>query len=208
MMSDADDLAALLRRCKDQDRAAFAVLFERFHLRVFRSAWLITRRDDAADDITQIVFVELFSAFRTYNLDRPFLPWLYRIVHNVSMDYLRRDGRAGIVLPLDDADTLLGADPDPSPAERVEQAELQQAIWGAMEQLVPYQRAVLVLRYYAELNEAEMAETLQVRKGTVKSRLHRAQQALAGVIRAATSTSILPFATPGDAAPQIGRDAT
>jgi len=207
-MSDADDLAALLQRCKEQDRAAFAVLFERFHPRVFRSAYLITRREDAADDIAQLVFVELFSAFRTYNPSRPFLPWLYRIVHNVSMDYLKRDGRAGVVMPLDDADTLLGADPDPGPAERAEQAELRETIWGAMEQLPAYQRAVLVLRYYAGLSEAEMADAMQVRRGTVKSRLFRAQQSLAAMIGPAMQAATLPFTTgAGEAAPQMGGEA-
>lgn len=205
-MSDASDLAALLRRCKEQDRAAFATLFERYHARVFRSAYLITHREDAADDITQLVFLELFSAFRTYNVSRPFLPWLYRIVHNVSMDYLKRDGRAGIAVPLEEADTLLGADPDPGPAERAEQAELRQAIWGAIAQLPAYQRVVLVLRYYVGLNEAEMAEAMQVRRGTVKSRLYRAQQALAGAISAAANVAAAPFANPGEATPQMSGD--
>ncbi len=94
-MPEAADLRPLLERCQRHDRAAFAELFERYHQRVFRSAYVIAHRPEAADDITQLVFVELFSALRRYDLNRPFLPWLYRIVHNISVDYHKRNRRAG-----------------------------------------------------------------------------------------------------------------
>jgi RNA polymerase sigma factor (sigma-70 family) len=185
-MAEADELRDLLARCKMQDRAAFAELFRRYHARVFRSAFLMTRRTDAADDITQLVFVELFSAIRRYDLARPFLPWLYRIIHHISVDYLKRDRRgADFALPADDSarDALLGPDPDPSPAEQAEQHEAQRAMWQALGRLPVAQRAALVLRYYEGLNEAEMAAALGCRKGTVKSRLHRALHALGDELR-------------------------
>jgi RNA polymerase sigma-70 factor (ECF subfamily) len=180
MVTDAAEMQSLLERCQQQDRAAFAELFNCYHLQVFRSAYLITRRREAADDITQLVFVELFSAFHRFDLRRPFLPWLYRIVHNVSVDYLKRDRRGRTLAPTTNAqfDTLLGPDPGPGPAEQVEQAELRQTIWDALEHLPVNQRAVLVLSYYGGLNEHEVAEAMGVRPGTVKSRLHRARQAL------------------------------
>ncbi len=181
-MTDASDLIALYWRCRTQDRAAFAELFQQYHRRVFTSALYITHRADAAEEIAQLVFIELFSAFRRFDPERPFLPWLYRIVHDVSMDYLRRD-RRGAHLPLPTTewrlDALLGADPDPGPAERAERAELQEMIWRALERLPAQHRVVLVLRHYSQLTEAEMAEALRCRPGTVKSRLHRAHRALA-----------------------------
>ncbi len=181
-MTDAPEMIALYRRCATQDRAAFAELFHLYHRRVFGSALFITHRTDAAEEIVQLVFIELFAAFRRFDPERPFLPWLYRIVHDVSMDYLRRD-RRGAHLPLPTADwqldALLGADPDPGPAERAERAELHDEIWRALERLPPDHRAVLVLRHYSQLSEAEMAQALQCRRGTIKSRLHRAHRALA-----------------------------
>lgn len=181
-MAHTGDEVALYERCKRQDRAAFAELFERYHLRVYRSALLIGREADSADDVTQLVFEELFTAFRRFDTTRPFLPWLYRIIHNVSMDYLRRNRRG--TLPLLNADTLLGADPDPGPAEQAERAEQREVVWRAISRLPDHHRAVLVLRYYAGLSEAEMADTLGARPGTVKSRLHRAQHALASLLEA------------------------
>jgi RNA polymerase sigma factor (sigma-70 family) len=179
-MVDAAEMQPLLERCQRLDRAAFAELFNRYHVQVFRSAYLITRRQDAADDITQLVFIELFSAFRRFDLRRPFLPWLYRIVHNVSIDYLKRDrrGRTFPPPPETQLDALIGPDPAPGPAEQVEQAELRRAIWKAMDRLPVHQRSVLVLSYYGDLSEQELADVLGVRPGTVKSRLHRARQAL------------------------------
>jgi RNA polymerase sigma-70 factor (ECF subfamily) len=191
-MEDASTLAALYRRCKEQDRAAFAELFERYAGRVYRSAFFITHRHDAAEEITQLVFVELFGAFRRFDPDRPFLPWLYRIVHDVSMDYFRRD-RRGAHSPLPQAewqlDALLGPDLDPGPAERAERTELRQAVWQALEQLPANHRAVLVLRYYGDLNEGQLAEALGCRRGTVKSRLHRAHRALAEILRRGEETA-------------------
>jgi RNA polymerase sigma-70 factor, ECF subfamily len=180
MVTDAAEMQSLLERCQQQDRAAFAELFNCYHLQVFRSAYLITRRREAADDITQLVFVELFSAFHRFDLRRPFLPWLYRIVHNVSVDYLKRDRRGHTLIPTTDAqfDRLLGPDPSPGPAEQAEQGELRQTIWDALEHLPVNQRAVLVLSYYGGLNEHEVAEAMGVRPGTIKSRLHRARHAL------------------------------
>ncbi len=179
-MPDTADVRLLLERCQRHDRAAFAELFERYHERVFRSAYVVTRRPEAADDVTQLVFVELYTALRRYDLDRPFLPWLYRIVHNVSVDYLKRNRRGGETAPAMDThlEALLGPDPAPGPADHAEQAELRRTIWQAMGQLTVDQRSVLMLSYYAELHEQEMATALRVRPGTVKSRLHRARQAL------------------------------
>jgi RNA polymerase sigma-70 factor (ECF subfamily) len=194
-MADGSTLAALYSRCKTQDRTAFAELFERYAQRVYRSAFFITHRHDAAEEITQLVFVELFGAFRRFDLNRPFLPWLYRIVHDVSMDYLRRD-RRGTHSPLPHADwqldALLGADPAPNPAERAEQTELREILWQAIEQLPAKQRAVLVLRYYSDLNEGELAEALGCRRGTVKSRLHRAHRALAEILHTSIEPNMAP----------------
>ena len=206
-MTAASDEIALYERCKRQDRAAFAELFERHHARVFRAAYLISHEAEAADDIAQLVFEELFTAFRRFDTARPFLPWLYRIVHNVSMDYLRRNRRG--TLPLLNPDSMLGPDPDPGPADRAEQAEQREVVWSAMSHLPDHHRAVLVLRYYAGLNEAEMADTLGIRRGTVKSRLHRAQEALAGLLATERPARRAPFTPPLPApdatpAPQFG----
>jgi len=185
-VADVVNLRPLLERCKQQDSAAFAELFAQFQLRVARSAYRITRRRDLVDDITQLVFIELFSAFRRYDLSRPFVPWLYRIVYNVCMDYLKRvyrDGRFASSLTTTYQEVVMRPDPTPGPAEQAEQTELRHTVLEAIARLPVKQRSVLVLRYYDGMSEAEMAEVLQCRLGTIKSRLHYAHRALGEVLR-------------------------
>ena len=198
-MAESADLLFLLERCKDRDRAAFATLFAQFQLRVARSAYLITRRADLVDDVTQLVFVELFSAFDRYDLARPFVPWLYRIVYNVCMNQLKRIYRDNAVTPSLTAtyrEASLRTDPTPDPAEQVEQMELRHAIVRAIGRLPVKQRSVLVLRYYDGLRESEIAEAVQCPVGTVKSRLHRAHQLLSEELL--REQVVLPFEYDGN----------
>ncbi len=165
-----DEDGALVRRARAGDRAALAALFERHHLRVFRAAYLVTRSPEAADDIVQLVFLELFKALDTFDPHRPFIPWLYRIVHNVSMDFLTRERYR--------QPTALLADTTPAPTGEIGRAELRSDVRPALDALSAEHREALVLRYYISLPEHKMAAVLGVRPGTVKSRLHRALHAL------------------------------
>jgi len=79
--------------------------------------------------------------------------------------------------------TDLLVDPSPGPADLAEAAETRQAIWSALGKLPPAQRAVIVLRYYLGLSEAEMADELACPPGTVKWRLHAARERLRRLLR-------------------------
>ncbi len=166
---DTED-GTLARRARGGDRAALADLFARHHARVYRSAYLVTRSPEAADDIVQLVFLELFTALATFDPRRPFAPWLYRIVHNVSIDVLKRERYRHPTTPL--------ADATPGPTGEIGRAELRSDVRPALDGLSAEHREALVLRYYVGLPEREMAGVLGVRPGTVKSRLHRALLAL------------------------------
>jgi len=170
---DAED-GALARRARAGERAALAELFMRHHARVYRAAYLVTRSPEAADDIVQLVFLELFTALDAFDPRRPFLPWLYRIVHNVSIDFLKRERYRHPTTPL--ADTM------PGPTGESQRAELRADVRPALDGLSAEHREALVLRYYIGLSERAMADVLGVRPGTVKSRLHRALHALEGVL--------------------------
>ncbi len=166
---DAED-SALVRRARAGDRGALAALFTRHHARVYRAAYLVTRSREGADDIAQLVFLELFTALDAFDPRRPFVPWLYRIVHNVSIDFLKRERYRHPTVPL--ADTM------PGPTGEIGRAEIRSDVRPALHGLSVEHREVLVLRYYVGLLEREMADMLGVRLGTVKSRLHRALHAL------------------------------
>ena len=166
-------------RCQDGDLAGLEVLFELHRVAVLRTAYGIVGRHHLAEDVTQQVFVELFTAIRRFDPERPFAPWLYRIVVNISLKELRRrDHRS---LPLEEADDLPSLDPLPDLI--AEESEVRKSIWTAIQALSPKQRAAVVLRYYHGFSEAEMAVALGCRRGTVKSRLHSALRRLEPLLR-------------------------
>ena len=166
-------------RCQQGDLTGLEVLFELHRLAVLRTAYGIVRRHHLAEDVTQQVFVELFSAIKRFDRRRPFAPWLYRIVVNISLKELRRrDHRS---LSLEEAADLPSF--EPMPDHTAEEAEARRSIWAAIRALSPKHRAVVVLRYYHGFSEAEMAVALGCRRGTVKSRLHSALRRLELLLR-------------------------
>ena len=167
-------------RCQDGDLAGLEVLFELHRASVLRTAYGIVGRRQLAEDVTQQVFVELFTAMRRFDPDRPLAPWLYRIVVNISLKELRR--RHHRTLPLDEVAADLPS-LDPLPDLIAEESEFRRAIWSAVQSLSPKQRAAVVLRYYHGFSEAEMTVALGCRRGTVKSRLHSALRQLEVLLR-------------------------
>ena len=135
---------------------------------------------DLAEDVRQQVFVELFTEIRRFDPERPFAPWLYRIVVNISLKELRR--RHHHSLPLEETAADLPS-LDPLPDLIAEESEVRRAIWTAIHALSPKQRAAVVLRYYHGFSEAEMSVALGCRRGTVKSRLHSARRRLELLLR-------------------------
>ena len=146
------------------------MLFELHHQAVFRTAYGIVRNYHLAEDVTQRVFIELFTAIKRFDPRRPFPPWLHRIAVRRSLDELKR--RKDRDVPIEEILDLPSA--APSPEEEAERSELKAAVWNALAVLDPKHRAAVVLRLYHGLSEAEMAVALRCRRGTVKSRLHYA----------------------------------
>ena len=166
-------------RCQDGDLTGLEVLFELHRLAVLRTAYGIVGSHDLAEDVTQHVFVELFTSIKRFDVTRPFAPWLYRIVVNISLKELKRRDHHN--LPLQVAANL--PSPNPLPDLLVEESEARRSIWTAIRALKPRQRAAVVLRYYHGFSEAEMAVALGCRRGTVKSRLHTALRQLDLLLR-------------------------
>ena len=163
-----------IQQCQAGNVAALGALFELHHHSVFRTSYGIVRRHDLAEDVTQQVFIELFSAIRRYDVRRPFPPWLHRIAVHRSLDELRR--RKVRDVPIEAAAGLPSL--STSPEQAAEESELRSAIRNALGSLEPKHRAAVVLRYYQGFSEAETAVALGCRLGTVKSRLHYALRRL------------------------------
>ena len=162
------------------DPAGLAWLVERCQLKALRVAFLITRERALAEDVVQDKFARLPGTIRTFDRERPFEPWFLRGVINAAIRAVSHRSRTISLADGEEAERWLDqlTAHAPGPEEQVQQAELEQRIWQEMQQLSPQQRAVIVMRYYLEMSEAEMAEAAAVPKGTIKWRLNAARARL------------------------------
>jgi RNA polymerase sigma-70 factor, ECF subfamily len=158
------------------DRDALDPLMGRHYKRVYRIALGYLRNPDDALDVVQETFVRAFSHAKRWDGASEVAPWLCRIAVNQSIDrYRRNKRRRASFSPLEEGDhqeTL--AAPEVSPERRALSSEIGASIAHALEALPETQRAVFVLRHYQDMSLEEIASTLGLALGTVKSSLHRA----------------------------------
>ena len=163
--------AALVRAARNGSEDAIAELFERHWRRLHRAAVLITGDRAAAEDIAQEAFLAAVRALPRFDLRRPLGPWLHRIVVNRSIDFSRARALRREV-----------GEPPPQIAGAGAPAEPEDRIAAALAQLAVEQRAVVVMRYLLEFTPGEIAEALDLPRGTVNSRLRRGLDALGELI--------------------------
>ena len=172
MARGGSDERAWVRGAQAGSASDLEALFRLHWPRAFRAAYLVVRDAAAAEDIAQEAFLAAVRTLDRFDRRRPFGPWLHRIVVNRAIDAARaRAARAETVL--DDAYAA------PSAADRSD----ARLVAAALAQLSPDHRAVIVLRYLLEYTPGEIAEALELPRGTVNSRLRRALDQLAGLVR-------------------------
>jgi RNA polymerase sigma-70 factor (ECF subfamily) len=167
----------VIEACQQGDRAAFQLLFETYKDRVFSIAVYSSGGDRAvADDVTQQIFLKLFTAIRQFRGDSEFTTWLYRLVVNACLDERRRRRR---LLPW--GDTVAMRNPsEKKPQERqYARLEVAEAVRAAIGELKPKFRLPILLKYIEGLSYEEIATVMGCSKGTVASRLNRGHSQLA-----------------------------
>ncbi|WP_374713669.1 RNA polymerase sigma factor [Symbiobacterium terraclitae] len=165
------DEATLVQQVKAGAEGAFDRLVGPHLARAYRTACLITQQEELARDALQEALVRAYLSLGRFRPGSPFYAWFVRIVVNEAIRQSRR-GRREPALPLPEP-------VDPSgPEARLLALEERRELWAAIGELSADHRTVIVLRYFEEFSEAEMAAVLGVSPGTVKSRLNRARRAL------------------------------
>ena len=166
MTISADDDAALVGRARGDDPDAYALLVRRHAPMAMRTAALLGAGANT-EDVVQEALVKAYQSLDRLREDRPFRPWLLRIVaneaHNAHRSSVRRTAREQRVLPPELID----------PAGEVVHREAKEQLLAAVGGLPDKLRTVVTCRYLLELDEAETAVVLGVPRGTVKSRLSR-----------------------------------
>jgi len=144
--------------------------------RVYRLAFRLTGNVHDAEDLTQEVFVRVFRSLSSYT-PGTFEGWLHRITTNLFLDMARRKQRIRFEGLADDAaERLKGR--EPTPAQAYDDAHLEPDIQAALDSLAPEFRAAVVLCDIEGLSYEEIAATLGVKLGTVRSRIHRGRAQL------------------------------
>ena len=168
----------LIKRCQAGDQDSFRVLFEAYKDRIYGIAAYFGADEATAKDITQEVFVRLFTRIADFRWRSTFDTWLYRLVVNCCMDEHRARKR---LLPLDLIQSRRRRmETKTAPHEEAYlRAEITGAVQATVRSLKPKLRMPVVLRYLEELSYDEIAVILDCSPGTVASRLNRAHRALA-----------------------------
>jgi RNA polymerase sigma-70 factor (ECF subfamily) len=166
----------VIEDCQAGDRDAFRQLFETHKDRVYSIALHFSRDEMQARDITQQVFLKLFTAIRQFRHDAEFTTWLYRLVANVCLDEQRRNRR---FIPFGEAVEVSEMAERKSQEAQLGQREVSEAVRQVIAGLKPKLRLVILLKYFEEMSYEEMAQVLGCSPGTIASRLNRGHKILA-----------------------------
>jgi RNA polymerase sigma-70 factor (ECF subfamily) len=176
-MSERQSDASLIAACQRGDREAFRQLFETHKDRVYSVALYFFGGDQAqAADITQQVFLKLFTKITQFRSESEFTTWLHRLTTNACVDEQRKVRR------LTQFDETTGPElvsVGSGQEERYARREVAERITEAVAELKPKLRVAILMKYFEGLSYEEMAQALGCSKGTVASRLNRGHKMLA-----------------------------
>lgn len=181
---DSDLVAACMQPDSEGFESAFEELFNRYRERVYSIAFRITGTAVDAMDVVQDSFSLVFRKLQGFRGGSLFSTWLFRIVVNCSIDHRRRNHKRPITsLQMGTEAAEEPVDQRPSPGDRAETTELGGQVQEAISLLSPKLRVILALRYLEDMTYEDLAATLGLSLGTVKSRLARAHLALENLVR-------------------------
>jgi len=174
-----------IAQLKRGDLTGLEVLVGLYQLQAVRAACLVTGDLALSKDIVQNVFIRVAGKIDQFNENRSFGPWFIRSVINDAIKATKYQKRFTALVEgkeSDEIEEINLVDSRPQPEEVVENMETSWEVWRALKNLSPSFRAVIVLRYYLEMGEGEMADALHCPVGTVKWRLYSARHQLAKLL--------------------------
>lgn len=163
------------------DDQAFTQLVETYQKPVYNLCYRMLGEPEAAEDAAQETFLRAFQHLGRYDPKRPFATWLLSIAAHYCIDRLRRRRFSTFSIDEEDDDSPAFEIPDanaPNPERESVRREEKEKLHGVLASLDATDRAAIVMRYWNDASEAEIAESLGLTVSAVKSRLHRARLAL------------------------------
>lgn len=169
----------LVRRAKQGDAQAFEELLSLYEQKVYSLAYHYVGNEHDAMDISQEAFLRVYRFLPQFNEESRFSTWLYRVTSNVCKDYIRkRNSRNEVPLTQESDEEPFSFDvPDLryNPEDVLQQKELRREISDSLQALSPDHREILVMRDVMGLTYEDIAQSLDLEEGTVKSRISRAR---------------------------------
>jgi len=183
-MDYTDEQYELIVAAQAGDESAIARLVDLHAPDVYSFLLHLCRNRTLAEDLAQETFLRALPALQKYEFRAPFRAWLFRIAINLLRDDRRRTSvRKLLGSDISDDDYLHITSPDPPHDELAEREERRRELLQALEKLPLALRSAIVMRDLEEMSYLEISEALGWRLGTVKSRLFRARQELAALLR-------------------------
>ena len=182
----------LVRRCLGGDASAWEEIVRLYNRRIYNLCYRFTNSTDDAQDLTQDVFIKVYRTIGSYDVEKgAFTTWLTTLTRNLLVDHFRRSRQDRVTDSIDgtsreEEDALSISDrledPRPSPDDRLASKETQKMVQTALARLSPELREAVILRDLQDMDYKEIAGTLRVPEGTVKSRINRGRMELARLL--------------------------
>jgi RNA polymerase sigma-70 factor (ECF subfamily) len=174
-----DNQAPPLEKAIQGDEEAFASLVDLYQVPVFNLCFRMLGDSNEAEEAAQETFLRAFLGIKRYDRSKSFSTWLLSIAAHYCIDQLRR--RKMTLVPLEALPYEEIADPLPSPESSLNVHEQQQKVRALLNALNPTDRAIVVMYYWQDMSNEQIAQALNLTVSAVKSRLHRARIEMARV---------------------------
>jgi RNA polymerase sigma factor (sigma-70 family) len=175
---------ALIRRCLKGDQSAWDQIVKQYWRKVFNVAYKFVGKHDEAEDLAQDIFLKIFKSLDTFDRRANFQTWLISVSRNLCIDHYRSVRKERETIDRDvDAGQLTPASHEASPMAALEQRDRVALLRQALAALPDTLRTAVLMRDIQELSYQEIADTLRLPEGTVKSRINRGRTELARQIR-------------------------
>lgn len=174
----------LIHRAKMGDVTAYEELISGYEKKVYNTVYRFLENVEDARDLTQEIFLKIFTSLKNFKEGSSFSTWLYRIAVNTCIDFCRRrkEDTLSILDEMDGSETSMGKY-STLPEDVVENKELKKALNDAIKALPEDQRICVVLRDIQGFSYMEIGEILKCSTGTVKSRINRGRRALRQILQ-------------------------
>ena len=183
MLFRSEEMAWVLQAQQGSDEA-FTKLVETYQTPVYNLCYRMLGEPDLAEDAAQETFLRAYQHLHRYDQKRPFATWLLSIAAHYCIDRLRRRKFSMFSMDAEDDEGNSFEIPDinaPNPEGESIKGQTQARVHAMLDGLDATDRAAIIMRYWYDYSEKEIAESLRLTVSAVKSRLHRARKEMAGV---------------------------